>query len=259
ILSQLPVSSPPPTSPTYPLGYRASMIRLRAEALSTSRSIILSYTRADTPPSGTPSSGTPPLLHIPLPASSPSLLLPSADHGADMPEVCLPPRKRLCFAFGPRYKVEESSYAAAARPTRGFREDYGFVATMDREVRRDLERDVGFGITNTWDEMLVDMSRALATDDTELGGRMTEFTTRVRQDTDDIYTRLDDVQTERQLMAGQLNMLYRDKRAYARTTILIERERLGCNDYRVAGSGPQEIGVDYRVVGSRPQETCIVH
>ncbi|GKG41275.1 hypothetical protein Tco_0470487, partial [Tanacetum coccineum] len=37
ILSPLPVSSPPPASPTYLLGYRAAMIRLRAVALSTSR------------------------------------------------------------------------------------------------------------------------------------------------------------------------------------------------------------------------------
>ncbi|GJT65702.1 hypothetical protein Tco_1017182 [Tanacetum coccineum] len=204
------------------------MIRLRAEAPSTSRSppphIILSHTIADTPPSGTPPSRTPPLLPIPLPASSLSLLLPSADHRADRPEVCLLPRKRLCFAFGPRYEVGESSSAADARLTRGFRADYCFVATVDKEVRHDLERDVGYGITDTWDEMLVDMPGALATDDTELGRRMTEFTTRVRQDTDEIYTRLDDEQTERQLMAGRLNMLYRDRRAHARTALLMERE-----------------------------------
>ncbi|GJW71601.1 putative reverse transcriptase domain-containing protein [Tanacetum coccineum] len=154
ILSLLPISSPPPASPTYPLRYRAAMIRLRAEAPSTFHSplphIILSHTRADTPPSRTP-----PLLPIPLPTSSPYLLLPSA--GADRLKVCLPPGKRLCFAFGPMYEVGESSSAAAARPTGGFRADYGFVATMDREIRHDLERDVSYGITNTWDEMLVDM------------------------------------------------------------------------------------------------------
>ncbi|GJZ90183.1 hypothetical protein Tco_0662110 [Tanacetum coccineum] len=167
ILSPLLVSSPPPTN---------------------------------TPPSGTLPSGTPPLLPIPLPASSPSLLLPSADHGADRPEVCLPPWKRLCFAFGPRYEVGESSSATAARPTGGFKANYVFVATMDREVRRDLERDV------------------------ELGQWMTEFTTRVRQDTDEIYMRLDNEQTERQLMAGRLNMLYRDRRAHARASLLMEKE-----------------------------------
>ncbi|GJV22980.1 hypothetical protein Tco_1375675 [Tanacetum coccineum] len=191
----LPVP-PPPASLTYPLGYRATMIRLRAEAPSTSHSpsphIILSYTRADTPPSGTPPLGTPPLLPIPSPTSSPSLMLPSAEHGADMPEVCLTPRKRLCFAFGPRYGVGESSSAAAARPTGAFRADYGFVATMDREIRRDLKRHVDYGITDTWDEIPLDMPGAPATDDTELGRRMTEFSTRVRQDTDEIYVRLDD-------------------------------------------------------------------
>ncbi|GJV27448.1 hypothetical protein Tco_1383896, partial [Tanacetum coccineum] len=231
----LPVSPPLPlvpppllVSPTYPLGYRATMIRLRVESPSTSHSplphIILSHTRADTPPSGTPPLGTPPLLPIPLRTSSPPLHLPSADHRVDRSEVCLPPQKRLCIPLGPRFEVGESSYAAAARPTRGFRVNYGFVATIDKEIIRDLERDVGYGITDTWDEMLVDMPGAPATDDTELCRRMIEFATRVRQDTDEIYVRLDDEQTKRQLMAGLLNMLYRDRRAHARTALLMERE-----------------------------------
>nr|GFD36819.1 hypothetical protein [Tanacetum cinerariifolium] len=37
----------------------------------------------------------------------------------DRPEVTLPPRKRLGIALGPRYEVEESSSAAAARPAGG--------------------------------------------------------------------------------------------------------------------------------------------
>ncbi|GKD07734.1 hypothetical protein Tco_1187419 [Tanacetum coccineum] len=229
VLPPLPLAPPPlPVSPTYLLGYRSAMIQLRAEAPSTSHSppphIILSHTRADTPPSGTPPSGTPPLLPILLPTSSPPLHLLYTDRRADRPEVTLPPQKRLGIALGPRYKVGESSSAPTARPPRGFRADYGFVATMDREIMRDLERDVGYGITDTWDEMLVDMPGAPATDDTELGRRMTEFATLVRQDTYEIYTRLDDEQTERQLMAGRLNMLYRDRRAHARTTLLMERE-----------------------------------
>ncbi|GKC94618.1 hypothetical protein Tco_1160060 [Tanacetum coccineum] len=219
----LPVSPPPPASPTYLLGYRAAMIRLKAEAPSTSYSppphIILSHTKADTLPLGTT-----PLLLIPLPTSSPSLLLPFANHRADRPEVYLPPLKRLCFALGLRYEVGERSSATAARPTGGFMADYGFVVTMDREIRHDLERDVGYGIIDTWDEIRVDMLGAPATDDTELGRWMTEFATRVRQDTNEIYVRLDDEQTERQLMAGRLNMLYRDRCAHARTALLIERE-----------------------------------
>ncbi|GKF36580.1 hypothetical protein Tco_0113338, partial [Tanacetum coccineum] len=95
VSSPVPVLSPsPPASPIRPLGYRAAMIRLRAEAASTSYS-------------------------LPLP---PPLHLLSTDRIEDRPE---------------------SSSAAAARPPGGLRADYGFVATMDREIRRDLERDVG--------------------------------------------------------------------------------------------------------------------
>ncbi|GKE06724.1 hypothetical protein Tco_1398742 [Tanacetum coccineum] len=39
-----------------------------------------------------------------------------------------------------------------------------------------------------------------------------------------IYVRLDDEQTERQLMAGRLNMLYRDRRTHARIALLMKRE-----------------------------------
>ncbi|GJU47099.1 hypothetical protein Tco_1204365 [Tanacetum coccineum] len=129
--------------------------------------IKISRTRSDAPPSGTP-----PILPIPLPSSSPSFLLPSTDHGADKPKVCLPPWKRLCFAFGPRYEVEESSFAPVTRSTGGFRADYGFIATLDREIRRDPER--------------------------ELGRRMTNFVTTVRQDTDEIYVRLGEAHDERE-------------------------------------------------------------
>nr|GEY67805.1 hypothetical protein [Tanacetum cinerariifolium] len=133
-------------------GYRAAMIRLRDEAASTSY--------------------------------SPPLQLPSASHREDRPEVTLPPRKRLDIALGPRYEVGESSSATAARPAGGFRADYGFVATMDREIMRDPESE----------------------------------------DTDEIHTRLDDEQTERQLLAGRLNMLFRDRRAHAYTRQLIETQ-----------------------------------
>nr|GEU61670.1 integrase, catalytic region, zinc finger, CCHC-type, peptidase aspartic, catalytic [Tanacetum cinerariifolium] len=47
-----------------------------------------------------------------------------------------PADSRLDIALGPRYEVEESSSAAAARPTGGFRADYGFVATVVREIMR---------------------------------------------------------------------------------------------------------------------------
>ncbi|GJY00080.1 hypothetical protein Tco_0357098 [Tanacetum coccineum] len=219
----LPLSPPssvlspaPPPSPIHSLGYRAAMIRLRAEAASTSHSLplpppfILSPTRSDAP-----SSGIPPPLPISVPTSSPPLLLPSASYREDRPEVTLPPRKRLGIALGPRYKVGESSSAAATRPVGSLRAENGFVATMDREIRRDSEREVGYGIIDSWDEIVETLQGAPVSTNTELGRHMTAFETMVRQDTDEIYTRLDDEQSHRQLLAGRLNMLFRDKQAHA--------------------------------------------
>nr|GFA44083.1 hypothetical protein [Tanacetum cinerariifolium] len=186
-----PVLSPaPPPSPIRSLGYRAAMIRLRDEAAST---------------------------------SSPPLQLPSASRREDRPEVTLPPQKRLGIALSPRYEVGESS-SAAARPAGGLRADYGFVSMMDREIMCDLKREVGYGITDSWDEIVETLHGAPVSIDTELGGYMREFETRVRQDTDEIYMRLDDEQTKRQLLAGRLNMLFRDRRAYAYTRHLMETE-----------------------------------
>ncbi|GJX42002.1 hypothetical protein Tco_0256992, partial [Tanacetum coccineum] len=143
-----PVLTAPPPSPIRSLGYRAATIRMRAEAAATSHSLplpppfILSPTRPDAPPP----------LPTSAPTSFPPLLLPSDRQKEDIPEVNLPPRMGLGIALGPRYEVGESSTAAAARPAGGF--DYGFVATMDREIRRDPERYVGYGITDSWDEIV---------------------------------------------------------------------------------------------------------
>ncbi|GKA16944.1 hypothetical protein Tco_0696781 [Tanacetum coccineum] len=89
----------------------------------------------------TPPLGTPPLLPIPLPTPSPPLLLPSTDYRAGVSEVTLLPRKRLCIALGPRFEVDKSSSAPTARPTGGFRAYYGFVGTLDDEIRCDPERE----------------------------------------------------------------------------------------------------------------------
>ncbi|GKD37312.1 hypothetical protein Tco_1257519 [Tanacetum coccineum] len=213
------MSPPPlPASPTHSLSYRAAMIRLRAESPSTSHPlplpppIVLLHTRAYmammravtpstyclAPRSKTPPSGTPPLLPITLPTSLPTLLLPSTNRRAGVPEAELPPRKRLCIAPGPRYEIRECLSAYTTRHTRGFRADYGFVGTLDAEIRRDPNR--------------------------EIGQRIIDFVTTVRQDTDEIYGLLDDAQDVRLLMSNQLNLLRRDRRSHARIARLMEGE-----------------------------------
>nr|GFA20488.1 hypothetical protein [Tanacetum cinerariifolium]GFA30450.1 hypothetical protein [Tanacetum cinerariifolium] len=214
--SPLPhIPSPPlPTSLTdagAPLGYRAAMIPLRAESPSTSHPlplfIVLLRTRASmvmmraVAPSTyilAPRSGTPPLLPIPLHASPLPLLLPFTDYRADVPEVMLSPQKRLWISFGPRFEADEC-LSAPARHTRGFRADYSFVGTLDAEIRRDPDMEI-------------------------------DFVTTVRQDTNEIYGRLDDAQDDRLLMSGQLNLLRRDRRSHAHTARLIESEARGSRE-----------------------------
>ncbi|GJS05371.1 hypothetical protein Tco_0321879 [Tanacetum coccineum] len=187
-----PVLTAPPPSPIRSLGYRAATIRMRAEAAATSHSLplpppfILSPTRPDAPP--------------PMPTSAPTSFPPL--HREDRPEVNLPPRMGLGLALGPGYEVGESSAAAAARPAGGFRADYGFVATMDRQIRRDPERYVGYGITDSWDEIVETLPGAPVSTDTELGAHMREFESMVRRDTDEIYTR----PHTRQLMETEAGM-----------------------------------------------------
>ncbi|GJS09120.1 putative reverse transcriptase domain-containing protein [Tanacetum coccineum] len=66
------------------------------------------------------------------------------------PEITLPPQKRLGIDLGPRYKIGEGSSAVAARLTGGRRADYGFVGTMDIEIRQQRAEEVSYGIRDVW-------------------------------------------------------------------------------------------------------------
>ncbi|GJW51657.1 hypothetical protein Tco_0093008 [Tanacetum coccineum] len=138
------------------------------------------------PLSRIPPSGTPLILPIPLPTSSLYLPLPSTDHRAGVLEAVLLPRKRLCIAPGPRFEVVESSSAATARSTGGFRVDYDFVVTLDAEIRRDPDREVGYRNTDIW---------------------------------------VDPVEVVEEIPPTTLlNMLRKDRRYHANTTLLVENE-----------------------------------
>nr|GFD52559.1 hypothetical protein [Tanacetum cinerariifolium] len=56
----------------------------------------------------------------------------------------------------------------------------------------------------SWDEIVETLQGTPVSTDTELGGYVREVKSRVRQDMDEIYTRLDDEQTERQLVEDSL-------------------------------------------------------
>ncbi|GJX03627.1 hypothetical protein Tco_0189543 [Tanacetum coccineum] len=85
-----------------------------------------------------------PLSLSPLPPLPSSLFIPPVDYREDTSKAELPPRKRLCLtALTSRYEVGESS-TAAPRPTRGHGADYGFIGTVDAEVRQHRAEEVGY-------------------------------------------------------------------------------------------------------------------
>ncbi|GJS27077.1 hypothetical protein Tco_0487697 [Tanacetum coccineum] len=97
--------------------------------------------------------------------------LPSPVHETKMPEICLPLRKRPLF-------VLSWSWLRDAAPG------------------RQTSRELGYGITDTWDDLEDDI----------------------------IYSQLDDARHDRALLRARVNMLYRDRPFHRRTALLMEEE-----------------------------------
>ncbi|GKE63474.1 hypothetical protein Tco_1513841, partial [Tanacetum coccineum] len=209
----------PPPHPAYRIIARMS-IRDKQPTPFWSEADIARLLAIPSPPPSPLSPWSSPLPQIPLPPLPVSSPVPGIC-GHD--ESCCTIYLYLSTSiFGPRYKVGESSSAPTARPNRDFRRDYGFITTLDDEIMRDPERDVNYGIIDTWDEILVGMLGAPTTDKTELGQRVIDLVMTVRHDIDEIYGRLDDAQTELQMVTGRVNMLFKDRRAHARTARLMK-------------------------------------
>ncbi|GJV58996.1 hypothetical protein Tco_1465096 [Tanacetum coccineum] len=126
-----------------------------------------------------------PLPSSPLPASL--SVPPPVDRREDTPEAELPPRKRLCLTTPTsRNEVGESS-TAAPRPTGGHRADYGFIGTMDAEIRRQRAEEVGYGIRDVWVDPTEAVEEVAPTTLEGVNARVTELAAVQEQDTQDIY------------------------------------------------------------------------
>ncbi|GKE64148.1 hypothetical protein Tco_1518309, partial [Tanacetum coccineum] len=78
-------------------------------------------------------------------------LLPSTSHRTNIPEAKMLPRKRACFTTpAPGFEVGESSTAGAARQPR---------PTLKADLKRDRVGEMGYRITDTWDEIHTDKDR----------------------------------------------------------------------------------------------------
>ncbi|GKF35476.1 hypothetical protein Tco_0108676, partial [Tanacetum coccineum] len=137
----------------------------------------------------------------PLPPLPPSLYIPPpVDHRDDVPEMELPPRKRLCLStLGSRHEIEESS---TARPTRGRGVDYGFISTVDVEARRHEISEVGYGIRDTWVDPTEIVPKVAPTTVGEVNTKVTELAELHEHDTQDLYALLEDAQDRDSIDGG---------------------------------------------------------
>ncbi|GJW88298.1 putative reverse transcriptase domain-containing protein [Tanacetum coccineum] len=127
--------------------------------------------------------------------------LPSPVHETEMPEICLPLRKRPCRTTpGPGYEVGESSTAGAARAC------------------------LGYGFTNTWDDLVGAIQEIAPTTLEGVNQRVIELATTVDQEDEIIYSQLDDARYDRALLRARVNMLYRDRPFHRRTALLMDEE-----------------------------------
>ncbi|GJZ60146.1 putative ribonuclease H-like domain-containing protein [Tanacetum coccineum] len=178
-------------------------------------------------------------------------------HETEMPEMCLPLRKRPRRTTpGPGYEVGESSAAGAARqfgPTTAEADLYGFTDMLEAAPGRQMSRELGYGIRDTWDDLVGAIQEIAPTTLEGVNQRVIELSTTVDQEDEIIYSQLDDARYDRALLRARVNRLDSDRPFHRRTALLIEEEaRLSRAAWaRSMDACDQEAGGDYRSAESR--------
>nr|GEX20030.1 putative reverse transcriptase domain-containing protein [Tanacetum cinerariifolium] len=144
-------------------------------------------------------------------------LLLSTSHRTDILEADMPPQKKACLTapyLG--FEIGKSSAAGAVRQP----------GPTESDLRRCRVVQVGYGITDTWDEILDKMIEIAPTTLEGVNERVTELDTTVRQRTDVFEVHFEDAQFDRALLRARVNTLFRDRPDHRHTTMLMDREAM---------------------------------
>ncbi|GKA23344.1 hypothetical protein Tco_0709306 [Tanacetum coccineum] len=157
-----------------------------------------------------PSISLPPREEIPSPT-------PNSPTHIEIPESCLPLRKRVHFASPtPSREVGQSSAAGATRQDR---------PTIARDDPYSIAREDLYGFVDMVDDDLVGAIDEIAHTIIEgVNQRVTDLATIVEEETTSMYGIMEDAQDDRSLLRGRVNLLYRDRPAHRRLAVMIERE-----------------------------------
>ncbi|GJS04211.1 reverse transcriptase domain-containing protein [Tanacetum coccineum] len=158
--------------------------------------------------------------------------LPSSVHETEILEIYLPLRKRPRRTTpGPGYEVGESSgrggdgTARHVGPATARADLYGFADMLDAAPGCQMSRELGYGITDTWDDLVGAIQEIAPTTLEGVNQRVTELATTVDQEDEIIYSQLDDARHDRAILRARVNMLYRDMPFHSRTPLWRRRPR----------------------------------
>nr|GFC37983.1 hypothetical protein [Tanacetum cinerariifolium] len=112
----------------------------------------------------------------------------------DIPEADMPPRKKACLTT-PGFEIGESSAAGAARQ----------LGPTESDLRRCRVEQEGYGIIDTWDELVDKMMEIAPTTLEGVNERVTKLDNTVRQRTDEFEVRFQDAQFDRALLRARVN------------------------------------------------------
>ncbi|GKF05417.1 hypothetical protein Tco_0036085, partial [Tanacetum coccineum] len=141
-----------------------------------------------------------PLPLSPLPPLPASLFIPPADHREDTSEAELPPR--------------------------GHGADYGFIGTVDAEVRRRRAKEVGYGIRDVWVDPIETIEEVAPMTLEGVNDRVTELVAVQEQDTQDIYAVIEETHDRQTQIYQRVDILAEDRQFHYETARLLDQEAL---------------------------------
>ncbi|GKD60905.1 hypothetical protein Tco_1298414, partial [Tanacetum coccineum] len=95
---------------------------------------------------------------------------------------------------------------------------------VDDAPRRHVPKEVGYGITDTWDELVDAIQEGAPTTLEGVNARVTELAETHERDTQDLYAHLEDAQDSRARLSGRVDILLEDRQFHQQTVMLIEDE-----------------------------------
>nr|GEX06041.1 putative reverse transcriptase domain-containing protein [Tanacetum cinerariifolium] len=196
-------------------------------------STVVALPAVDHVPSEEVTEPLPQIPSLPLPIPSPP---PDSPTHIEIFESCLPLRKRLRFASPtPSQEVGKSLAVGAARqneptiarddPYSLVREEpYVFVDKVYFTPGHLMSKELGYGITDTWYELVGASEEIAPTTLQGVNQRVTDISTTVEQETTIMYDMMEEAQDDRSQLRGRVNLLYRDRPVHRHLAVMIERK-----------------------------------